>query len=58
MIDYLAGYNFILELQGELLNLVKMELSHIPRYKSIQALAATYELQDYLAGQLAAESEE
>ena len=45
-IDYRAGYDFIMELQAEL-------ESRPLDYKLVKALAATYELQDYLANRIA-----
>lgn len=50
---YGAGYDFIMALQGEL------EAQHHDAeigcldYKAVKALAATYELQDYLANRIA-----
>lgn len=46
-IDYRAGYDFIMELQEELIR------NGLLDYKTIKALAATYELQDYLANRIA-----
>ena len=53
VIDYRAGYDFIMHLQKEL------EAKHHDAdfgwldYKAVKALAATYELQDYLANRIA-----
>lgn len=52
-IDYRSSYDFIMALQGEL------EAQHHDAeigcldYKAVKALAATYELQDYLANRIA-----
>lgn len=46
-IDYRAGYDFILELQAELME------SGLSDYRVVKALAAAYELQDYLANRIA-----
>lgn len=46
-IDYRAGYDFIMELQAELIR------SGLLDYRTVKALAATYELQDYLANSIA-----
>lgn len=46
-IDYRAGYDFIMELQAELRE------SELSDYRIVKALAATYELQDYLANRIA-----
>ncbi len=45
--DYRAGYDFIMELQAELREAERWG------YQDIKALAATYELQDYLANRIA-----
>ena len=53
VVDYRAGYDFIMALQQEL------EAKHHDAdfgwldYKAVKALAATYELQDYLANRIA-----
>lgn len=53
VVDYRAGYDFIMALQKEL------EAKHHDAdfgwldYKAVKALAATYELQDYLANRIA-----
>ena len=48
MIDYRTAYDLIMELQGQLEeNHDDHELAH-PDYRKIQALAATYILQEYL----------
>lgn len=46
-IDYRAGYDFIMDLQAEL-----EESGPLDR-QSVKVLAATYELQDHLAGRIA-----
>jgi hypothetical protein len=46
-IDYRAGYDFIMELQAELIN------DGLLDYQTVKALAATYELQDFLANRIA-----
>ena len=46
-IDYRAGYDFIMELQAELIN------DGLLDYQTVKALAATYELQDLLANRIA-----
>lgn len=48
-IDYRAGYDFIMELQAELIN------DGLLDYQTVKALAATYELQDFLANRIARE---
>lgn len=45
-IDYRSGYDFIMDLQAEL------ESQRLDR-NQVKALAATYELQDYLANRIA-----
>lgn len=45
--DYRAGYDFVMELQAELRELELWD------YRVVKALAATYELQDYLANRIA-----
>lgn len=62
MIDYKAAYDMVVELQqqlqAEVLKAAANEqqyaehLRHLD-YRTVQALAATYELQGYLANQLA-----
>lgn len=47
-IDYRAGYDLVMELQAELLEGDRSD------YRVVKALAATYELQDYLANRIAA----
>lgn len=49
--DYRAGYDFIMALQGELVKNIHAEFGL--DYKAVKALAATYELQDYLANRIA-----
>lgn len=53
VIDYRAGYDFIMNLQNELT--AKHHDAEMGRldYKAVKALAATYELQDYLANRIA-----
>lgn len=46
-IDYRAGYDLIMALQAEL---AERELDD---YRVVKALAATYELQEYLANRIA-----
>jgi hypothetical protein len=46
-IDYRAGYDLIMDLQEELAE------SDLTDYRVVKALAATYELQDYLADRIA-----
>jgi hypothetical protein len=46
-IDYRAGYDFIMALQQEL------RTGDREDYRVTKALAATYELQDYLANRIA-----
>ena len=52
-VDYRAGYDFITHLQNELT--AKHHDAEIGclDYKAVKALAATYELQDYLANRIA-----
>ena len=51
--DYGAAYYAIVELQRELVNqLNDVEIGCLD-YKAVKALAATYELQDYLANRIA-----
>lgn len=50
--DYRAGYDFIMALQGELVAQHHTESGCLD-YKVVKALAATYELQDYLANRIA-----
>jgi hypothetical protein len=46
-IDYRAGYDLIMALQAELAE------GEIEDYRVVKALAATYELQEYLANRIA-----
>ena len=46
-IDYRAGYDFIMTLQAELAQ------SELEDFRIVKALAATYELQEYLANRIA-----
>ena len=46
-IDYREGYDFIMALQGELIRDGLLDC------QTVKALAATYELQDYLANRIA-----
>ena len=47
-----AAYDFIIELQEELAAKQQDEFG-VPDYKAVKALAAAYELQDYLANRIA-----
>lgn len=53
VVDYRAGYDFIMALQKELT--AKQHDAEVGclDYKAVKALAATYELQDYLANRIA-----
>lgn len=53
VVDYRAGYDFIMALQQELEAKHHDELFDTLDYKVVKALAATYELQDYLAARIA-----
>lgn len=46
-IDYQKGYDFIMALQEELAG------NELDDFRVVKALAATYELQDYLANRIA-----
>lgn len=52
VVDYRAGYDFIMELQEELAAKQRDEFGVLD-YKAVKALAATYELQEYLANRIA-----
>ena len=52
-IDYRDGYDFIVDLQRELVAQHHDAEIGCLDYKVIKALAATYELQDYLADRIA-----
>ena len=49
---YRAGYDFIMALQGELVTQHHTGSGYLD-YKVVKTLAATYELQDYLANRIA-----
>ena len=51
--DYRAAYDMIMELQAELIEDHDDPLSQRPDYQKVKALAATYELQDFLANRIA-----
>ena len=53
IIDYCAGYDFITALQGKLAAQHHDAEIGCLDYKVVKALAATYELQDYLANRIA-----
>lgn len=52
VVDYRAGYDFIMTLQQELAAKQHDEFGALD-YKAVKALAAAYELQDYLANRIA-----
>lgn len=53
MVDYRGGYDFIMSLQEELAaQHHDAEIGGLD-YRVVKALAATYELQDYLANRIA-----
>lgn len=52
VVDYRAGYDFIMALQGELVTQHHTGSGYLD-YKVVKTLAATYELQDYLANRIA-----
>lgn len=51
--DYRAAYDMIMELQAELIEDHDDPLFQRPDYQKVKALAATYELQDFLANRIA-----
>lgn len=53
VMDYRAGYDFIINLQNQLAAQHHDAEVGCLDYKVVKALAATYELQDYLAGRIA-----
>lgn len=55
--DYEQAYNLIMQLQAELAAKLYMERDTPPDYKTIQALAATFTLQDYTAARIAEQGE-
>ena len=56
--DYSAGYDFITDLQQELAGQHHDAEIGCLDYRVVKALAATYELQEYLANRIAMTGEE
>lgn len=53
MMNYKAAYDIIMELQAELIKDHDDPLLGCPDYLKVKALAATYELQEYLSNAIA-----
>ena len=55
--DYIAAYDTIVQLRDELTATIRSQPDAAEDYRTIQALAAAYTLQDYTAGRIAEQGE-